>query len=181
MTRTLGVLFVVVGLLSIGCDSTPRAPALRDSAVYQNRAAGLRFLIPQGWKQAASAVLPSGPIETEFMLAKYTMPTSPRGGTLELLCFDDSKSIDVKAHHEQPSHGVAAWKLEEDATEVTVGGATGQRLPLVGSAGKNTLHKEVTVFRRGKRVYSFVALYWDDDRVARDEIRRAVDSLVWSK
>lgn len=165
----------------IGCDSRPKAPALRDSSVYQNRAAQLRFLVPQGWTQVASSDLPPGPLATEVMVAKYQMKTSARGAMLELLCMDSSDSLNVGQYHAQPSHGISGWKDEADATELTISGSNGQRFFLHGVAGKNTMHKEVSAFRRGTHVISFVGLYWDDDHEAREEIRRAVASVVWLK
>ncbi|MFM7842780.1 MAG: hypothetical protein ACKPEY_00920 [Planctomycetota bacterium] len=164
---------------SSGCDSRPRAPALRDSAVYQNRAAGLRFLVPQGWTQVASSVLPSGELSAEFMLVKYQMRTTAQGATLELLCFDDPKASDLVAYHAQASHGIAEWKRVGEPAEFTQTGVVGMRAEYLGSVAKSTMHKDVTVFRRGQRVFSFVGLYWQDDQAAREEIRRAVDSLVF--
>jgi predicted Zn-dependent protease len=165
--------------LSSGCDSRPRAPALRDSAVYQNRSAGLRFLVPQGWTQVASSVLPSGELTSEFMLVKYQMRTTAQGATLELLCFDDSASSDLVAYHAQASHGIAEWKRVGEPVEVTQTGVAGQRAEYHGNVAKSMMHKDVTVFRRGRRVFSFVGLYWQDDQAAREEIRRAVDSLAF--
>lgn len=166
-------------VISSGCDRRPRAPALRDSAVYQNRSAGLRFLVPQGWTQVASSVLPSGEVTSEFMLVKYQMRTTAQGATLELLCFDDPSSSDLIAYHAQASHGIAEWARVGAPTEVTQSGVAGQRAEYLGTVAKSTMHKDVTVFRRGRRVFSFVGLYWKDDQAAREEIRRAVDSLVF--
>ena len=174
---SLGILAIV--LPGSGCDSRPRAPALRDSAVYQNRAAGLRFLVPQGWTQVASSALPGGKLEAELMLVKYQMRTTAKGATLELLCMDNSQSLDLIDYHGQSSHGIATWNRQGDPVAVTAGDVAGERVEFTGSVAKSTMHKNVTVFRRGQRVFSFVGLYWEDDQAAREEIQRAVDSLVF--
>lgn len=180
-SNAVALLFLTLALAGgVGCDVRPRAPALRDSSVYQNRDAGLRFLVPQGWTQVASGVLPPGALPAEFMLVKYQMKTTARGAVLEVLCLDDSQSTtDSHRHHAQPSHGVASWTSKVEAQELTVGGVPGRRFQYEGRIHKNTMHKEVVVFRRENRLFSFVGLYWDDDHNAREEIRRAVDSLVW--
>jgi hypothetical protein len=177
VASSLGMIAIM--LPGSGCDSRPRAPALRDSAVYQNRAAGLRFLVPQGWTQVASSALPSGTLEAELMLVKYQMRTTAKGATLELLCLDDPQSVDLIDYHNQSSHGIATWNRQGDPVKVKASDVMGERVEFTGSVAKSTMHKNVTVFRRGQRVFSLVGLYWEDDQAAREEIQRAVDSLVF--
>ncbi|MFO0867800.1 MAG: hypothetical protein U0935_02530 [Pirellulales bacterium] len=179
LVRGPTVPLILLLLAGTACESRPQAPALRDSSVYQNRSAGMRFLVPQGWTQVANSTLPEGPLPAEMMLVKYQMKTTARGAMLELLCQDNSEKLDLGDYHAQASHGVPVWQREAEPESLTVGGAAAQRFMYQARTGTSTMHKDVTVFRRGARVFSFVGLYWDDDHNAQEEIRRAIGSIVW--
>ncbi|MCA9188978.1 MAG: hypothetical protein KDA99_25315 [Planctomycetales bacterium] len=165
-----------------GCgDPPPQAPALRNGPVYQNDAAGLRFLVPDMWQQTASSALPRGELEKEILLARYQLQTSASGGSLEVYCMNDSPLLDLLTYHRAPSFGVAEWNIIEGPEEIQFQGITATHLLLAGTVNNNQLGKDVTVFRRGARVFSFVGLYSLDDPNARQQIERAVRSVVWKE
>ncbi|MFO0902067.1 MAG: hypothetical protein U0939_03655 [Pirellulales bacterium] len=165
-----------------GCDSRPQAPSLRNGPVYQNKSAGFRFLVPEGWSQSANATLPPA-LDREFLLLQYRMKTTAQGGLFEVLCFDPKPDFDLDAYHAGPSHGVKAWAPREasgNATSPDVAApAGGERKLYAASLLGNPTTKEVVSFRRGTRIFSFIGLYGDNDAAAREEIRRALESLKW--
>ncbi len=183
-TRTSGVSDVawllVLCSLSGGCGTPPpQAPALRDGPVYQSDAAGLRFLVPEHWKQTASSALPTGPLDREVLLARYRLPTSAQGASLEVIAMDATPDFDPLAYHRGPSFGIESWEVVEPPRSAAIGGATGSRFLLQGSRNEAVLAKEVVSFRRGPRWFHFIALMSPSDVDARQQIQRAVQSIVW--
>jgi len=142
---------------------------------------GFRFLVPEGWKQQANSNLPEGGLDKEICLTKFRVP-STKGASLEVLCFDRSFAPDIAKYHAEPSQGVKDWQLDGEATDLDVEGATGECLSLTAAlpdGDKRT--KNVTYFIRGDRVFSFVAISTESDLKSREEMRRAVRSLVWEQ
>ena len=170
------VLALLVSL--IGCDSRPKAPVLRDAPVYQNDAEGFRFLVPKGWIQTASAVLPPERIEGEVVLVRYQMRTSEKAALVELLCFD-RQNVDLQQYHAEKSHGVEDWRIVSPLSRREIHGMPAEHCLYRGTSEKEALCKEVYAFRRGARVYSFIAFYWESDQNAREEVRQAIESVVW--
>jgi hypothetical protein len=176
-----GAMLLTCGLLA-GCDSRPKAPALTDSPVYQNEQEGFRFLVPDGWLQSAAATLPTGPLEGEVLLTQYRMRTAAQGASLEVLCFDEppDKPGDLHQYHAEPSHGITQWASVEEPESLEIGGTAAQRFVYSGKLANRDMIKEVVAFRRGQRVYSFIGLFWKSDENAREELRRAVASILWN-
>ena len=172
-----GLLLVLLS----GCERAPRAPALRDTKVYQNNRQGFRFLVPDNWTQTANAVLPKGPIEGEVLLVQYRMRTAEMGAALEVLCFDQARASNLQDYHAGPSHGTERWQSLEPAKGVEIGGAAGQRFVFVGRVSNQRMNKEVVAFRRGSRVFSFIGLYWQKDTKAGEQYERAVQSILWRR
>lgn len=162
-----------------GCDTRPRAPALSDAPVYNNRREGFRFLVPEGWVQSASAVLPDKALEGEVLLVQYRMRTSSRGASLDILCMNAEEFPDLHEYHGLPSQGVRDWKSAAAPEQLSVNGTEAQRFVYEGTLGKERMVKEVVSMRRGQRVYSFIGLFWSEDANAQEELRRAVDSVIW--
>lgn len=182
MLRSGMAAWLVIGLLTswlAGCDSTPRAPELVDSPVYQNETEGFRFRVPDGWTQTASSNLPAGDFEGENFLVRYLVQSPTGGSTLQVLCFVDDDSKNLENHHSEPSFGVQRWQITEPATAADVGGLPAERMTYTGRLQGKTIHKEVLAVRRGNRVYSFVGLYFDGDEKAEQSIDRALQSLRW--
>jgi len=182
MNRGIGpfIVFVVLAV-SLGCDSSPRAPALRASPVYQNDGEGFRFLVPDGWIQTASTILPPGELSGESFLVRYRMRTPEQGATLQIECLQDSETLDLEKHHAGPSYRVEHWQTAEPGEEIEINGAKAQRLVYAARIEGRPMTKEVVVFRRNSRVYSFVGLFWSNDDKAREQIRRAVRSTIWEE
>jgi len=179
---TLAIAAAISCVLGLsGCERRPQAPVLRDSPVYHNAAEGLRFLVPDGWVQTASTVLPEGPLEGEAFLVRYRVNTPEPGARLQIECGPDRSGFDPAAHHAAASYGVQQWTAAEPAQDLTIGGVPCQRLIYAGELGGRTMTKEVVCFRRRDRVYSFVGLFWATDDKGRQQIRRAVDSTIWER
>jgi len=167
-------------LLIVGCSDRPSAPELRDTPVYQNKQAGFRFLVPDGWNQTANAVLPTGPIQGEVWIARYTLQTPERGATLQILGYEEKLHPNFAEFHAEPSLSVNDWKPSASAETVTVSGVTGTRMIYSGKLQDRELTKEVVGFQRGGRMYCFVAAFHVQDDKAREQVRRAINSLLWS-
>lgn len=177
--RWLALVLTLLGVAS-GCDSPPRAPSLRNGPVYHNKAAGFRFLVPDGWSQMASSHLPDSAIEKELCLTQFRVP-STGGASLEVLCFERDFVKDLARYHAEPSQGVKDWQLDGDPSTFDVEGGQGRRLSFsaAGADGQPRV-KDVVYFERGGRVFSFVAVCSASDPKAREELQRAVRSLVWA-
>ena len=171
------VLCLALGLS--GCESRPQAPVLRDSPVYRNSAEGLRFLVPEGWIQTASTLLPAGPLTGEAFLVRYRINTPEPGAMLQVECAPDRPEVDLVQHHAAASYRVERWTAGEKPQSLTIGGAAAQRLFYSGEVAGRAMTKEVVCFRRNGRLYSFVGLFWSTDDKAREQIRRAVESTIW--
>ena len=166
----LPILLVVL----IGCNPTPRAPLLRDEAVYHNRAQGIRFMVPEGWRISAKAELPPGRIEQERILVEYVRHTAVPA-TLQLFARDVAPGESVAPHLEVGR----AFKAPKVESGLTVGGVSAERLTFA-PAGAGQM-KEVIAVRRGERVFFFTGLFNAEDSQGRAAFRRAVDTVVWEK
>jgi len=177
-----GVLILAcVAWLVGGCDSPPQAPALRNGPVYHHKQLGFRFLVPEGWKQMGSSNLPEGALDKEICLTKFHVP-STTGAALEVLCFDRSYAPEITEYHIEPSQGIKDWQIESQPVPLDVEGAQGKRMTINGTLPNNEKQiKDVTYFIRGERVFSFVAVCSAADTKSREELQRAVRSLVWEK
>ena len=173
-----GTLIASLVVLVVGCDSRPSAPALRDSAVYTNEDAGLKFLVPTGWTCSASAVLPSQ-IEREIVLAQWRMRTPVQGASVEILCFDKEQPFDLHRYHSGPSHGSKQWRSQKDPLEIKINGNSATRMTYVAEISGTEMRKHVVCFRRGLRVFSFIGLFYESDEKAEQQLQRALDSIQW--
>ena len=178
VTSGVGVFVSSLMLLVAGCDSRPSAPALRDSAVYTNENAGLKFLVPTGWTCSASAVLPNQ-IEREIVLAQWRMRTPVQGASVEILCFDKELPFDLHRYHAGPSHGSKQWNSQEDPAEIEINGNSATQLTYIAEISGAEMRKQVLCFRRGLRVFSFIGLFYENDEKAEQQLQRALDSIQW--
>lgn len=173
-------LFALFAAVVSGCSSSPEAPELSDAPVYQNKQEGFRFLVPDGWTQTASSVLPEGDLEGETFLVRYRVKSPEAGSTLQVLCFQDKNGADdLEEHHAGPSFRVEKWSLKQPAEEATINETKAQRIVYTAKMDKRELTKQVVCFRKADRVYSFVGLYSSTDEKARQQIERAVNSVIW--
>jgi hypothetical protein len=171
-------LTALVAVLLVGCGATPRAPALQSGPLYQSEREGFRFLAPEGWIQRARAELPAGPFEKEELLVAYGRLTD-RPASFEVSLADLPEGADLRKFLTAvPSEGVQ-WRAKGAPGPVTVNGVAATRFTLAGGAGKAEQLKEVVAFRRGGRVYFFAGIFPAGDTATRDEVRRAVNTVVW--
>src|SRR5262249_45571367 len=99
----------LVLLVLSGCNTRPRAPALVDEPIYQNEREGLRFLVPEGWKQLARADVPPGKVDRERLLVQYRRLLPGQEATLEVRLADLPTSAALDSLLSAPSYGVDRW------------------------------------------------------------------------
>jgi hypothetical protein len=179
MRTAQATLLLLSASLLAGCNTRPRAPALRDDPVYQNDREGFRFLAPEGWTQAARTEVPPGKVKAETPLVDYRRTKGEGRAALRVSLADLPDSTDLGKYLAGPSYGVDKWAPAGPPEEVSAGSATGTRYAFSGRVGKEEVAKEVVAVRRGGRVYFFAALYAPKDVEVRDQLRRVVSSVVW--
>jgi hypothetical protein len=167
----------VAVLALAGCGGSPRAPALENGPVYQSTREGFRFLVPDGWVQVARGELPPGTVADERMLVEYRL-LGDQPVALRVTAVDLPPSEDLVAYltRQLPGEG---WRPSAAPEECAAGGVTGTHTAFTGHEGGQPTTREVYAFRRGGRVYLFVGVFAATDTKARQEIRRAVESLSW--
>lgn len=169
----------LAALLLAGCDTRPKAPALRDSPVFHSKQEGFRFLVPEGWTKSAHGVLPSGKLKGEVLFAQFRVPTSEQEAMLDVLCFSEGTHASPQSYHAGPSHGASEWTETAPPEPVEINRTPAERLVYSAMIGKQPMTKEVIAFRRNERVYSFIGLFAASDNAAQQELRRATNSIVW--
>jgi hypothetical protein len=158
-----------------GCADRPRAPALQDEPVFQNKQEGLRFLPPSGWRMRARTEVPHGPLTEERLLVQYNRLTPDSPANLEVTMADVPPSTPLDECAGSRSDGPEGW--QKTATEpLEVSGLPAFRATFAGTPERA---KEVVVVRRGDRVYYFTAIFPAKDAKARDQVRKAVASAAW--
>lgn len=172
---------LLVLLATMGCSSQPAAPVLSDSPVYRNSSEGFRFLVPEGWTQSASSLLPPGKLTGEVFLVRYRVRSSEAGAMLQILCMADDKSLDLEQHHAKGSFRAGSWEIVQPRKTITISKVPAERMIYKAMMENRDMHKHVTCFRKNGRSYSFVGLYWSSDEQAQQQIERAVDSVIWDR
>jgi hypothetical protein len=157
----------------------PRAPSLRDEPVFQDAKAGLRFLVPDGWNTSSKTIYQPESTSQERSLVEYGKISNDQLASFEVTFADLPPSTDLGAYLSGPSLGQTRWNLTANATPLTVDGVEAQRFILAAGEGPGQTTKEVVVFRRGERVFFFTGLFPSSDNESRQQIRRAVESIVW--
>lgn len=174
-------LVLLLAIVLAGCGPrAPRAPALQDDPVYENRDEGFRFLVPVGWTQHARADAPPGPAAQDRLLVRYERPAENAPAVLEVSMADLPSSVDLNAYLAAPSLGRPTWAPRGRPEPVRAGEREAMRYVFQSPVGRPIV-KEVVAVRRGERVYFFAGLFANADDASRDEIRRGVDSLAWTK
>lgn len=176
--------FFVCTLMAVyvaGCDSGPQAPILGDFAVYENPNEGFSFLVPDGWTQTSSTLLPPGDLEGETFLVRYKLRNAEGGANLNVICLQEKSPVHLADHHAIASFGVEKWPLIEGPEKLEFGGRPAERMLYKAKIGKVDMAKEVIGFRGRDRIYSFVALYSASDLKTGQQIRRAIESIRWTE
>jgi hypothetical protein len=166
--------------LVLGCGDRPSAPVLQDEPVYNNAREGFRLLAPDGWVQSAKGDLPRGPLTKERLLVNYRMVAGDRMASLEVLAADLPETEDLAERLAGPSYGAMKWTPVGPPEKLEVGGVPATRFRYGVRIEGVDMSKEVVIRRRGERVYFFTGIYVSSDTASRDQIRRAVGSLIWT-
>ena len=170
---------IVLSVCLGGCSERPEAPELRDAPVYENAREGFRFMVPDGWTQTASSILPPGNLDGDAFLARYRVKSPEAGSTLQIECFQENEPANLQEYHTGPSYRVNRWEPASEPETLTLGGREAQRMVFEATMDGRQVSKEVVCFRKGNRVYSFVGLFSSTDENARQQIQRAVASVTW--
>jgi predicted Zn-dependent protease len=165
--------------LSAGCSSRPHAPGLRDEPIYQNALEGFRFVVPDGWTQYAKAEVAPGKAETERLLVEYRLINSEKPAALRVTRIDLEPAVQLETYLSGPSFGKENWRQKGPAESFQINAVTGLRFVIASAAAKGGDVREVVAFRRGDKVLLFTGFFASTDTKAREQVRRAIDSIIW--
>jgi hypothetical protein len=165
--------------LALGCDERPRAPSLQNEPVYQNSREGFRFLVPQGWTLHARGELPSGKLDRERMLVSYELLQTDKPATFQVTAADLAAETDLIKYLSGMAFGITDWQVKLPVEDLDNDSQHGRRYTFARASRGSPEIREVVVFRRGERAYFFSAMFPKSDAKAREQIRRAIESLVW--
>jgi hypothetical protein len=176
----------IIGLLASiaavgGCSERPQAPPLVNEAVYQYELIGLRFLTPEGWSITSRGTLPPGPLTKPMMLAAYHEKRGETPAALEVLVAELPEDADLGKFLLENRLGKGEWTIKSPPETITVNGAEAKRYLLSQQSGKTGHLRETTAFRRGDRVYFFIISFAATDLGSRDQVRRSIESVTWTK
>jgi hypothetical protein len=161
-----------------GCSAGPRAPALQDDPVYQNNREGFRFLVPDGWTQSARGEAPSGPATQEQMLVEYRLIGAEQPAAFRVTLVDLPAGTDLEGYF-KTRWPAESWTSLTAAEPLEVDGRPGTHAAFASKEASAEQLQEVFAFQRGERAYLFVGLAAPTDTKARQQVRRAVESLHW--
>jgi hypothetical protein len=140
---------------------------------------GFRFVVPEGWHQAARSEPPPGKLDQERVLVQYRQLDPEHPATFEVSAADLPAATDLAAYLAGPGYGAREWRLRGVPENLEVGGVPGTRYDFAARVDKDDLAREVVAFRRGERVYFFTAVFLAKDGTAREQFRRSVDRILW--
>jgi hypothetical protein len=163
--------------ISFGCSRSPRAPLLRNEAVYQSSQAGFRFQVPEGWTQVAKGEWPAQ-AEQERLLVEYKSEGSEQPAGLQVLVVDLPASTNLEKYVAGASFGTASWR-STGAESIQINGVEAKRHLFESGSGKDKTAREVVTFRRKERVFLITGIFLASDSRARDQIRTAISSIIW--
>jgi predicted Zn-dependent protease len=184
IVKRTSLLYVLVGLIVVGlmvtaysgCNRGPRAPELEAGPIFQSKTEGIRLRVPDGWVQTTRAELPPGKLDKERLLVNYR--ATNRMAAFELSASDAVEGADLASYLSDRGYGAQKWTKVGEPETVPIGDLSGARYQMTGRIGKDNMTLEVTVVRKGNRVYLFKGLFASSDKTAREEIRGALKSVV---
>jgi hypothetical protein len=165
--------------LALGCGDQPRAPSLQNEPVYQNSREGFRLLVPEGWTMHARGELPSGKLDRERMLVSYELLQSDMPAAFQITAADLTIDTNLEKYLSGRAFGISDWQLKFPPEDLEIDGQPARRYTFGRPRLIGPEIREVVAFRRGERVYFFTAMFPGSDAKAREQIRRAIESLVW--
>jgi hypothetical protein len=151
LARRATLAALLPALLS-GCGPRPRAPALQDEPVYQNKQEGFHFLPPEGWIVHARAEVPPGKLSEEHLLVEYKRVTSDKPASLEVSMADIPADTDLAACLEGRASPGDSWRPQGPAEILEVGGQPAARMTFIGQFVQDRVTREMVAVRRGERV-----------------------------
>lgn len=166
-------------LLSAGCSSEPRAPALGSEAVFVYDPAGLRFLAPDGWIQMSRSNPPPGPRTKPTRIVAYFVKSGARGASFDLYETDLKQSDDLVAYLNDNPIGPEKWKLKEKPTTETISDNPVTRAIFLDTQRKTELRREVVAFHRPEHTYLFVLTAPSNETSAVGQFQRCINSVRW--
>jgi hypothetical protein len=167
----------VAMLMTTGLRPRPHAPQLRNDPIYQNRNAGLRFRVPEGWIQYANADFITGQAAKERLLVAYRAPDS-RAAELEVSYMDANETEILEEYLAKASNGVSQWR-QVGKEESLSGAGPATRLIFAGASARDKLIKEIVAYRRGAKTFLVSGYFAPNDREAREQIRHAIETVEW--
>jgi hypothetical protein len=173
------LLFLGAYVLWSAYQSSPRAPVLDKEVVYQNKQESFRFLPPDGWQQWGRTEVPPGPLTQERSLVEYRRIHSDQPATLQVSMADIPSTTELKDCIESHSVAKEFWKKVGDAEKFELAGLPAVRTAFEAQIGPSRVMREVVAVRHGERVYFFSGVFPADDKQARAQVRKAVESATW--
>jgi len=164
-------------LLSASCGPSPKAPLLRDEPIYENRQAGFRFQVPEGWAQVAKGDLP-GDAAQERLLVEYQALATEQPAALQVTAIDLSPSANLEKYLSGPSFA-ETWRPTAKPETFQVNRVEAMRFTFESKVKQENRGREVVAFRRKDRVYLFTSVFALKDTKAREQIRAATKSIIW--
>lgn len=168
-------------LLAAGCSDRPTAPPLVNEAVYRNETVGVRFLAPEGWAVVSRADPPAGQLPRPVVLVSYMHSKGEKPAEFDLVAADVPEGDDPGRFLAEHRIGNEKWAVKGQPEPVVVGGQPATRSVMTRRAGKDEHRREATAVRRGGRVYFFVVTFAAGDAERRDQARKSVESVTWTK
>ena len=163
------------------CDSSPRAPALSDDALFVSASSGLKFVAPEKWMMTSRAELPTSALAKPQLLVRYVNTHPEKSGDLEVFVANAGTVADVNQFLRDHPVGGEKWTAEPGKA-ITVNGVEALRhdlKPATKPKGKADIRREVTVFSRKDRTYVFIITYNAADTAVRDSVRQCIASVEW--
>jgi hypothetical protein len=121
-----------------------------------------------------------GRAEEERLLVEYRLLRSDNPAVLRVLVIDLPASYEMVSYLLSAPSGQSPWEMKSQV-DVKINDANGTRYTMDHGRGKDQEIREVLVMRRRSRDYLFTGMYAASDTKARDQIRRALESLTWQK
>jgi hypothetical protein len=174
-------LILALALAAASCSDRPKAPPLVNEAVYQNPKAGVRFLAPEGWSITSRSDLPQGRLEKPIVLVSYVQNEGMKPGEFELMAVDLPEDANLGEFLVGYRIGPEKWVMKPPPAATTVGGEAATQFVLTRKLGKSEYRREATAVRRGGRAYFFVVTFLTADVEHRDQARKSVESVTWTK
>jgi hypothetical protein len=185
--RWAGLILLLTLLLLAGCSS-PKQPAYQDKQ-------GFRFTPPSGWvERAREDAMPSRAAHKqpnvplpplgvpgksqERLLVEYYRLTAGRPAWLQVTVADAPAPTFLKDCLSAKAPG-PNWKREAEVEGLEVSGLPAGRIAFAGRWSDQDYLCETVALLKAEKLYLITASFPAADAVAREQVRKAVDSAGW--